>query len=49
MDLEEAEVTLQAYDEKYATETNFKTITNVPELHRSTSIPKMDSLVNQPS
>ena len=36
MDLEDGEVTLQAYGEKYATVTNFKTITNVPDLHHST-------------
>jgi hypothetical protein len=36
MDLDEGEVTLKAYGEKYATVTNFKTITNVPDLHHST-------------
>jgi hypothetical protein len=45
---EEADVTMQDYAEKYATETNFKTIQNTAphvELYRTTSVPKIHTLI----
>ena len=47
MDLgEDAEVTMQDYAEKYATETNFKTMnTNHFDLFRTTSVPKIKTMI----